>query len=645
MIQRNPAIDETIVISPQNLSIVNYLSVENISKSFGARTLFKDLSFGIAQGQKVALVAQNGTGKTSIMEMLAGHEQPDTGLVTYRKGIKVGYLTQDPDIDPTLSILDNVLSADNPATEAIRQYEIALENPEKEDEYQRAFDQMDRHNAWDFEAQVKQILGKLGLQEVNRIANNLSGGQRKRIALARTLISKPEILIFDEPTNHLDVEMIEWLEEYLSQPSITLFMVTHDRYFLERVCDQIFELENETLYSHPGNYSNFLERKAEREEIEGVNVGKAKNLLKKELEWMRRQPKARGTKSKARIDSFYELKGEANKDLSKGQLDMEVQMTRLGSKILELHRIKKSYGDLKILDGFDYTFKRGERIGIVGPNGVGKTTLLKILTGNEEIDGGKVITGETVKFGFYTQAGINLNGDKRVIEVVKEIADFIPIGKKGRNVTASQMLDRFLFEGDKQYTYVSKLSGGEKRRLYLLTVLMDNPNFLILDEPTNDLDILTLNVLEEFLLEFQGCLMVVTHDRYFMDKLTDHLFVFRGNGEIKDFNGNYREYKAYEEDRLETEKLRNKSLAKAPKQATRKEEASKKMTYGERLEFEALGKEVEKLEERKAEIAKAFEDASLDANKLEELSREMNEVQDELDEKELRWLELSEMEG
>ncbi len=623
--------------------MINYLSVENISKSFGARTLFKDLSFGIAQGQKVALVAQNGTGKTSIMEMLAGNEKPDSGLVTYRKGINVGYLTQDPEIDTSLSILDNVLSIDNPIAHVIKQYEMAVEAPENVDAFQKAFDLMDQHNAWDFEAQVKQVLGKLGLHDVNRTADNLSGGQRKRIALARTLISKPDILIFDEPTNHLDVEMIEWLEEYLSQPSITLFMVTHDRYFLERICDQIFELENETLYSHPGNYSNFLERKAEREEIEGVNVGKAKNLLKKELEWMRRQPKARGTKSKARIDSFYELKKDANKDLSKGQLDMEVQMTRLGSKILELHRIKKSYGDLKILDGFDYTFKRGERIGIVGPNGVGKTTLLKILTGSEEIDGGKVITGETVKFGFYTQSGINLDGDKRVIEVVKEIADFIPIGKKGRNVTASQMLDRFLFEGDKQYTFVSKLSGGEKRRLYLLTILMDNPNFLILDEPTNDLDILTLNVLEEFLLEFQGCLIVVTHDRYFMDKLTDHLFVFRGNGEIKDFNGNYREYKAWEEDRLATEKLREKGIGKVAKAAPKKDTG--KLTYGERLELDGLGAELEKLEARKAEIAKEFENASVDAEKLEELSREMKALQKELDEKEMRWLELSEKEG
>ena len=633
------------VISPPNFRIVNYLSVENISRSFGARTLFKDLSFGIAQGQKVALVAQNGTGKTSIMEMLAGNEQPDTGNIVFRKGVKVGYLTQDPDIDPTISILDNVLAVDNPMTEAIKRYEVALEHPES-DEYQRAFDKMDQLNAWDFEAQVKQVLGKLGLHDSNRIASNLSGGQRKRIALARTLISKPELLILDEPTNHLDVEMIEWLEEYLSQPSITLFMVTHDRYFLERVCDHIFELENETFYSHPGNYSQFLERKAEREEIEGVNVGKAKNLLKKELEWMRRQPKARGTKSKARIDSFYELKKEAHKDLSKGELDMEVKMTRLGSKILELHRIRKSYGDLKILDGFDYTFKRGERIGIVGPNGVGKTTLLKLLTGVEKPDGGKIITGETVKFGFYTQSGIQLDGEKRVIEVVREIADYIPIGKKGRNITASQMLDRFLFEGDKQYTYVSKLSGGEKRRLYLLTILMDNPNFLILDEPTNDLDILTLNVLEEFLMEFQGCLIVVTHDRYFMDKLTDHLFVFRGNGEVKDFNGNYREYKVYEEDRLETEKLRNKSLAKSPKKKDAKKETdggTRKRTYAENIELEKLEKELEELEERKADIAKGFEDATADATKLEELSREMNELQDALDEKELRWLELSEL--
>ncbi len=626
---------------------MNYLSVENISKAFGARTLFKDLSFGIDEGQKVALVAKNGTGKTSILEMLAGREQPDSGQVTFRKGIKVGYLTQDPELTDGTTILDNVLAVDNPATKAIKEYEIALENMDDSDAYQRAFDAMDRLQAWDFETQVKQILGKLGLHHTSDLVDNLSGGQKKRVALAKTLISQPDILIFDEPTNHLDVEMIEWLEEYLSQPSITLFMVTHDRYFLERVCDKILELENESLYQHPGNYSTFLQRKAEREEIEGVNVGKAKNLLRKELEWMRRQPKARGTKSKARIDSFYDLKGEAGKNLEDSKLELDVKMTRLGSKILEVHKLRKSYGDLKIVEGFDYVFKRKERTGIVGPNGVGKSTFLKMITGLEEPDGGKIVVGETVKYGFFTQSEMNLDPNKRVIEVVKDIAEFIPLGKKGRNITASQMLDRFLFEGDRQYTYVSKLSGGERRRLYLLTILMDNPNFLILDEPTNDLDILTLNVLEDFLMEFDGCLLVVTHDRYFMDKLTDHLFVFEGDGHIRDFNGNYREYKAFKEDKEATEKLRNKSLVKPSKSSAKKDNEGdrKKMTYAERSEFEALEKDIARLEKRKIEIAKEFEQASMDASKLEELSRETKAVQEELEEKEMRWLELSELEG
>lgn len=625
---------------------MNYLSVENISKTFGARTLFENLSFGIDDGQKVALVAQNGTGKTSILEILAGREQPDGGKVTFRKGLKLGYLTQDPELKDGTTILDNVLAVDNPATQAIKQYELALENMDDTDAYQRAFDAMDRLDAWDFETQVKQILGKLGLHQTSQFVDKLSGGQKKRVALAKTLISKPDVLIFDEPTNHLDVEMIEWLEEYLSQPSITLFMVTHDRYFLERVCDKIFELENETFYQHPGNYSNFLERKAEREEIEGVNVGKAKNLLRKELEWMRRQPKARGTKSKARIDSFHELKGEASKNIEEGKLELDVKMTRLGSKILEVHKLKKSYGDLKIIEGFDYTFKRRERTGIVGPNGVGKSTFLKMITGQEEPDGGKIVVGDTVRYGFYTQSGMNIDGNKRVIEVVKDIAEYIPVGKKGRNITASQMLDRFLFEGDRQYTYVSKLSGGEKRRLYLLTVLMDNPNFLILDEPTNDLDILTLNVLEEFLMEFQGCLLVVTHDRYFMDKLTDHLFVFEGDGKIKDFPGNYREYKADKESKEEVEKLRSKSMVKPSKSQKKEDKDGKtKLTYGEKLEFEALETEIAALEQRKVEIGKAFEDATLDASKLEELSRESKELQESLDEKEMRWLELSEIAG
>ncbi len=623
---------------------MNYLSVENISKSYGARTLFSNISFGVEEGQKVALVARNGSGKTSILNILSGIDQPDGGRVTYRKNLKVGFLSQDPDLQAGRSILESVLAVENQVTQAIRNYGKALENPEDAEAYQKAFDDMDRFAAWDFEVRVKQVLGKLGLHDHSRPVDKLSGGQRKRVALARTLISSPDILILDEPTNHLDVAMIEWLEEYLLQPAITLFMVTHDRYFLENVCDHILELEDQTLYQHPGNFSSFLERKAEREEIENTNTDKARNLMRKELEWIRRQPKARGTKSKARIDAFHNLKDKASKSQQEEKLELDIKMTRLGSKILELHKLKKSYGELKIVDNFDYTFKRGERVGIIGENGVGKSTFLRLITGDEEPSGGKIVTGETIKFGFYTQKGIQLQDDKRVIEVVKEIAEYIPIGKKGRNITASQMLERFLFEGDHQYTYVSKLSGGEKRRLYLLTVLMENPNFLILDEPTNDLDILTLNVLEDFLMEFGGCLVVVTHDRYFMAKLTDHLFVFEGEGKIRDFPGNYTEYTIAKAREEEVEKLRSQSMVK---NAPKKQDSAKqktKLTYAERLEMEELEQKLEELEGRKAEIAGAFEEAVSDATKLEELSREMNDINASIEEVEMRWLELSEYE-
>lgn len=620
---------------------MNYLSVENIGKSFGARKLFEGLYFGLEEGQRMALIARNGTGKTTIMEILAGRETADSGRVTYRKGLKVGYLPQDPELDLGKSILDNVLHTDNPATRALRNYEIALQNPHDTAAYQQAFDAMERQQAWDFEAQVKQVLGILGLHETNRQVADLSGGQKKRVALARVLISQPELLILDEPTNHLDVAMIEWLEEYLSQNGITLFMVTHDRYFLERVCDVILELDHGKLYQHPGNYSRFLERRAERQEVEATSVGKARGLMRKELEWIRRQPKARGTKSKARVDAFHDLKREAGRDLREKEMSLDIKMTRLGSKILELHRLRKSYGDKKILDGFDYVFKRRERVGIVGPNGVGKTSFLKLLTGAEDPDGGKIVTGETVRFGFYTQSGMNLDDDKRVIDVVKEIAEVIPVGRKGGDITASQMLERFLFEGDQQYTYVSKLSGGEKRRLYLLTILMKNPNFLILDEPTNDLDIISLNVLEDFLMEFQGCLVVVTHDRYFMDKLTDHLFVFEGDGVIRDFPGNYSEYRSEKAREDELARRREKSLSKTAAPVSKPKEKTK-LTYGERLEMEQLEKDLGELERRKTEIAGEFETASLDAAKLEELSRELNLINEQLEEKELRWLELSE---
>ncbi len=623
---------------------MNYLSVESISKSYGAHILFKDLSFGIAEGQKVALVAQNGSGKTSLLRIIAGEDEPDTGRVTYRKGVKKGYLAQEPKLERRLSILESVLAVDNPMTKAIKAYEKALQHPEETEAYQKAFDEMERQQAWDFEAQVKQVLGKLGFDDPSPLTDKLSGGQLKRVALARLLISQPDLIIMDEPTNHLDISMIEWLEEYLSQNNITLLMVTHDRYFLESVCDVILELEDQTLYQHPGNYSRFLERKAERQEIESINVGKARNLMRKELEWIRRQPKARGTKSKARIDAFHELKKEATKDMRGNQLQIEVKMTRLGSKILEIHRLRKSFGELNILGGFDYTFKRGEKIGIVGPNGTGKSTFLRLITGQIEPDGGKIITGETVKFGFYTQEGMQLNEEKRVIEVVKEIAEYIPVGRKGRNITASQMLERFLFEGDKQYTYISKLSGGEKRRLYLLTILMDNPNFLILDEPTNDLDILSLNVLEDFLDEFNGCVLIVTHDRYFMDRLTDHLFVFEGEGRIRDFPGNYTDYRQHAEREKELEKRRNKSLVKSVEPKEKEKAEKTKLTYAERLEMESLEQELEELEDRKKAIAKEFEEASLNAERLEELSREMNELNNTLEEREMRWLELSEYE-
>ncbi len=625
---------------------MNYLSVENITKTYGARTLFKDLSFGIQEGQKAALVAKNGSGKTSILRILSGEDLPDSGQVVFRKGLKVAYLSQDPQLDPELSILQSTLALDHPATAAVEAYEKALGSMEDADAYQKAFDEMERLQAWDFEATIKQVLGKLGLQDTSVKTAKLSGGQKKRVALAKTLLSNPDLLILDEPTNHLDLDMIEWLEEYLSRQGLTLFMVTHDRYFLENICDTIFELEDEQLYQHPGNYSDFLLRKAERQEIETTNVDKAKNLMRKELEWIRRQPKARGTKSKARIDAFHDLKKEAHKNLQENALTLDIKIERLGSKIIELHRLRMSYPGKVILDGFDYTFKRGERIGIVGPNGAGKSTFLKLITGTETPTGGKIVRGDTVKFGFYTQSGMQLSSDKRVIDVVKEIAEYIPVGRKGRSITASQLLDRFLFSGDQQYSLVSKLSGGEKRRLYLCTILMGNPNFLILDEPTNDLDILTLNVLEEFLMEFGGCLLIVTHDRYFMDKLTDHIFVFEEGGKLRDFPGNYTEYRLAKMQEEADEKLRSKSMVKAPARKKDKEQKKEKtkLTYAERLELEELNKRLPKLEAKKAEIAKAFEAAASNPEQLQELSRESENLQAELEEVEMRWLELSEYE-
>jgi ATP-binding cassette subfamily F protein uup len=613
---------------------VNYLSVENISKSYGERTLFEDLSFGINKDQKVAFVAKNGTGKTSILNILAGKDIPDTGQVVQRKGIHIAYLSQEENFDPSLSIEETIFATENKILPIIHRYEKALQNPDDTEEYQKAFELMDRHNAWDFETQYRLILSKLKLEDLTHKIGNLSGGQKKRLSLAILLINKPDLLILDEPTNHLDLEMIEWLEAFFKKEKITLFMVTHDRYFLERVCNEIIELDQGQLYRYKGNYSYFLEKKEERIAQEASSVEKAKNLFKKELDWMRRQPKARTTKSKSRIDDFYVIKQEAKKRRKDHTVQLEINMERLGSKIVELHNLKKSFGELTILDGFDYVFKKGERIGIIGKNGTGKSSFLNILTKSEPVDGGKVIVGETVKFGYYTQAGIQIKEGQKVIEVIKEFGEEIPL-TKGRRISAAQLLERFLFDRKKQYDFVEKLSGGERKRLYLCTVLIQNPNFLILDEPTNDLDVVTLNVLESFLLDFPGNLIVVSHDRYFMDKIVDSLFVFRGDGVVENFPGNYSDFRAYEDSKPAE------STSKTIEKEKPKTESKSKLSYLEKREFRALEKDIEKLEKKKKTIESFFAQNDMTQEEVAEKSNELQEVIDLLEEKEERWLELS----
>ena len=613
---------------------MNYLSVENIAKSYGERTLFENLSFGINKDQKVAFVAKNGTGKTSILNILAGKDTPDAGQVIQRKGIHIAYLSQEESFDPSLSIEETIFATENTILPIINRYEKALQNPDDTEEYQKAFELMERHNAWDFETQYRLILSKLKLDDLTQKVGSLSGGQKKRLSLAIILINKPDLLILDEPTNHLDLEMIEWLEAFFKKEKITLFMVTHDRYFLERVCNEIVELDQGELYRYKGNYSYFLEKKEERIAQEASSVEKAKNLFKKELDWMRRQPKARTTKSKSRIDDFYVIKQEAKKRRKDHQVQLEINMERLGSKIVELHNLKKSFGNLTILDGFEYVFKKGERIGIIGKNGTGKSSFLNILTKAEPVDGGKVVVGETVKFGYYTQAGIHIKEGQKVIEVIKEFGEEIPL-TKGRRISAAQLLERFLFDRKKQYDFVEKLSGGERKRLYLCTVLIQNPNFLILDEPTNDLDVVTLNVLESFLLDFPGNLLVVSHDRYFMDKIVDSLFVFRGSGIVENFPGNYSDFRVYEDSKpAESTK---KSTPKEPTQTSSKS----KLSYLEKREFGALEKDIEKLEKKKKTIEALFNDTSMTSEEVSEKSNELQEVIQSLEEKEERWLELS----
>ena len=618
---------------------MNLLSVEGISKSYGEKVIFDSISFGVNQGQKIALIAKNGCGKSSILNIIAGEDTPNKGKIVFRKGIRVSYLAQEPKLNPELTVEESILQADNPILSIIANYDQALKNPDDQEAYQKAFEAMDQNQAWDFENQYKQILFKLKLNDLSAVVGSLSGGQKKRIALCNALLMQPELIILDEPTNHLDLEMIEWLEEYFAKEKVTLLMVTHDRYFLERVCNEIIELDEGDLYTYKGNYSYYLEKREARLAQESVEAHKTKLHFKKELDWMRRQPKARTTKSKSRIEDFKEIKEKASQRRNEHQVQLEINMERLGSKIIEMHKVQKAFGDKVILNQFDYMFQRNDRIGIIGKNGTGKSTFLNLLTSNDRPDAGKIVWGETLKFGYYTQKGIKVKEGQKVIDVIREFGDFIPL-KKGRKISAQQLLERFLFDRKKQYDFVEKLSGGERKRLYLCTVLIQNPNFLILDEPTNDLDIVTLNVLESFLLDFPGCLLVVSHDRYFMDKIVDHLFVFQGEGVIEDFPGNYSDYRVYEDSQV----VEKKTTAVAEKKVKKewKESPNKaSLTFEQQKEFKKLEREIEKIETKKEEIQNRFSTEALDPKDIEELSITLGKLGQELEEKSERWFELS----
>lgn len=614
---------------------MNYLSVEHLSKRYGIRQLFENLNFGIEKGQKVALLARNGSGKTTLMNILFGKESPDEGKVIYNKEVRVAYLEQNPQLHLNKSILDNVLASSNAMSKAIAEYEVALQN---NGDLEKAMNAMDATGAWEYESKMKQVLGALELQDWNKLAGQLSGGQQRRVALAKVLVEEPDFLLLDEPTNHLDLDMIEWLENFLTRSHMTLFMITHDRYFLENITDEILELENGQLYKYKGNFSYYLEKKAEREALEQATHDKQMNLFRRELVWARTMPRARTVKSKSRMDRFQELKENVRKSPEAQELAPEINMSRLGSKIVEFHRVKKHWGEKKVLNGWDYVFKTGERVGLVGPNGAGKTTLLKMMTLNEEPDGGKVIVGDTVVMGYYRQNMEDLKDGQRLIEVVRDIAEFIPL-TKGRTITAAQMLEKFLFPKPMHFQLVDSLSGGEKKRLQLLLILMKNPNFLILDEPTNDLDVFTLAALEEYLQSYPGCLVIVSHDRYFLDKLVDHLFVLDGQGNVKDILGSYQQFR---DDQSNQPAAQTKSENTESKEKASTSAPAKKLSFKEKFEWEQIEKRMPELEEVKKNLEIKLNGVLDQHDQLMQVSDELAKVIEELNQLELRWLELSE---
>lgn len=619
--------------------MISYLQVENLSKRYGELLLFENISFGIGKEQRVALIAKNGTGKTTLLDIIAMKDTPDKGEVILRNDITIGYLEQDPYFDDYKTVIEQVFSSPNEVITAIKEYENAIQGNDK-DRIAKAISRMDSLEAWDYEVKVKQILSQLNINNFEQLVKHLSGGQKKRLALANVLINEPDILILDEPTNHLDMDMIEWLEIFLSKSKCTLLMVTHDRYFLDKVCNEIIELEDNKIYTYKGNYAYYLEKRDERIAVSNATIERARSLLKIERDWIVRSPSARATKAKARVDNFYKLEEQASQKIKKDRIELDIKTTRLGKKILEIYNISKSFDDLNLVEDFTYKFQKNEKVGIVGPNGCGKSTFLNLINNELKLDSGVIDIGETVIFGYYKQSGIHLNNDKRVIDVIKDIAEVITMGK-GRKLSASQFLEYFLFPPEAQYGLVSKLSGGEKRRLYLMTVLMRNPNFLLLDEPTNDLDIMTLNVLEDYLANFNGCTLIVSHDRYFLDKTIDTIFVFEGNGRIKNYPGNYSYYRQIKE-KKDKETRKNQKQVKVEKN-TQEKSNKKKFSYKEKREYEAIENELSQLETEKNTLEEEINSGKLTSEQLTEKSGRFSKVLELINEKEFRWLELNEL--